>query len=160
MEIKDRIIKPYTEQQRMDFIVEQNHNKGYEIKETETELQAWGYTITEIVEQEKEKIAMLSLTRGDVFRGLVQARGITRNQIKELIVNNPELSEVERELALIDFEEALNFYRGNVLINTLGLALGITQEQLDCFFKTNDYTCLLPVEEPEIVEPIVEEQNG
>ena len=113
-----------------------------------------------LAEQEKEKVAMLSLTRGDVFRGLVQARGITRNQIKELIVNNPELSEVERELALIDLEEALNFYRGNILINTLGLALGITPEQLDCFFKTNDYTCLLPTEEPEVVEPIMEEQNG
>ena len=157
MEIKDRIVKPYTENERMDFIIEQNHNKGYEIRETETELQAWGYTITEIAEQEAMSISMLSLTRGDVFRGLVQARGITRSQIKELIVNNPELSDIERELALIDFEEALNFYRGNVLINTLGLALGITSEQLDCFFKTNDYTCLLPVEEQEVVEPVVEE---
>ena len=157
MEIKDRIVKPYTEKERMDFIITQNHNKGYEIKETETELQAWGYTITEIAEQEKEMVARLSLTRGDVFRGLVQARGITRNQIKELIVSNTELSEVEKELALIDFEEALHFYRGNVLINTLGLALGITSEQLDCFFKTNDYTCLLPVEESEVIEPVVEE---
>ena len=31
MEIKDRIVKPYTENERMDFIIEQNHNKGYEI---------------------------------------------------------------------------------------------------------------------------------
>lgn len=156
MEIKNRLNKPYTEKQRMDFIIEQNHNKGYEIRETDTELQAWGYTQEELDQQELERVAMLSLTRGDVFRGLVQARGITRTQIKELIVNNPELSEVEKELALIDFEEALNFYRGNVLINTLGLALGITPEQLDCFFKTNDYTCLLSVEEPEVVEPVVE----
>lgn len=44
MEIKAELLKPYTERQRIDFIVEQNHRQGYEIRETETELQAWGYT--------------------------------------------------------------------------------------------------------------------
>jgi hypothetical protein len=44
MEIKAELNKPYTETQRMDFIVEQNHNNGYEIRETETALEAWGYT--------------------------------------------------------------------------------------------------------------------
>ena len=46
-------------------------------------------------------------------------------------------------MALIDFDEALNFYRGNALIDTLGMTLGITSEQLDKFFETNDYTVLL-----------------
>ena len=55
MEIKNRLEKPYTEQQRMHFIVEQNHNLGYEIRETETELQAWGYTEEEKQEQEKQQ---------------------------------------------------------------------------------------------------------
>ena len=44
MEIKAQLLKPYTEQERMDFIVEQNHRNSYEIKETETALEAWGYT--------------------------------------------------------------------------------------------------------------------
>jgi hypothetical protein len=44
MEIKAELLKPYTDEQRMDFIVEQNHNLGYEIRETETALEAWGYT--------------------------------------------------------------------------------------------------------------------
>jgi hypothetical protein len=55
---------------------------------------------------------------------------------------------LQKEMALIDFDEALNFYRGNALIDTLGLTLGITSEQLDQFFETNDYTVLLPKEEP------------
>ena len=44
MEIKAELLKPYTENERMDFIVEQNHKNGYEIKETETSLEAWGKT--------------------------------------------------------------------------------------------------------------------
>ena len=94
-------------------------------------------------QKERERIAMLSLTRGDVFRALFQAKGITRAQIRALIENNELISEAQRELALIDFDEALNFYRGNTLIDTLGLALGITSEQMTKFFETNDYTVLL-----------------
>ena len=42
MEIKDMLNKPYTEEQKLNFIVEQNHQNGYKIKETETALEAWG----------------------------------------------------------------------------------------------------------------------
>lgn len=94
-------------------------------------------------QKEKERIAMLSLTRGDVFRGLLMAKGVTRAQLRAMIETNELLSVVEKEMALIDFDEALNFYRGNALIDTVGLALGITGEQLDKFFETNDYTTLL-----------------
>lgn len=55
MEIKATLNKPYTEQQRMNFIVENNHQQGYEIREAETELQAWGYTEEEKQEQEKQR---------------------------------------------------------------------------------------------------------
>ncbi len=147
MEIKASLLKPYTDNERMDFIVQYNHVMGYTIEETETELQALGYTEEEIAQQKKESVAMLSLTRGDVFRGLLLAKGVTRLQLRGMIEGNAELTEVQKEMALIDFDEALNFYRGNALIDTVGLALGISAEQLDKFFETNDYTCLLPVEE-------------
>ena len=55
MEIKDTLKKPYTDKARADFIVENNHNKGYEIKETEIAIQAWGYTEEEIEAQKKQK---------------------------------------------------------------------------------------------------------
>ena len=56
MEIKNVLDKPYTEQQKLDFIVTNNHQLGYEIRETEEELQAWGYTQEEIeVEQNKRR---------------------------------------------------------------------------------------------------------
>lgn len=96
--------------------------------------------------KERERIAMLSLTRGDVFRGLLMAKGVTRLMLRGMIETNEQLTEVQREMALIDFDEALNFYRGNALIDTVGLALGIESKQLDKFFEFNDYTYLLPVE--------------
>jgi len=54
MEIKAILNKPYTEKQRADFIVANNHRLGYEIRETEEELQAWGLTQEEIEEQQKQ----------------------------------------------------------------------------------------------------------
>ena len=114
-------------------------------------------------QKEAERIAHLSLTRGDVFRGLLLARGVTRLMLRGMIETNEQLTEVQKEMALIDFDEALNFYRGNALIDTVGLALGIEPAQLDCFFETNDYTCLLPKVEPEepteseVEEPIEDE---
>lgn len=125
-------------------------NQYYAIKEIGVEDGARMFELIDITpskeeqeQQEKERIAMLSLTRGDVFRGLLMAKGVTRAQLRAMIETNEQLTEVEREMALIDFDEALNFYRGNALIDTVGLALGITSEQLDKFFETNDYTYLL-----------------
>lgn len=94
-------------------------------------------------QKELERVAMLSLTRGDVFRALYQAKQVTRAQLKQMIENNELISEAQKELALIDFDEALNFYRGNTLIDTIGLALGLTSEQLDRFFETGDYKELI-----------------
>lgn len=54
MEVKAILNKPYEEKDRLDFIVEQNHKNGYEVKETETALEAWGFTAEEIAEQEKQ----------------------------------------------------------------------------------------------------------
>ena len=54
MEIKAELKKPYTENEKLDFVVEYNHNQSYEIKETETALEAWGYTEEEKAQKERE----------------------------------------------------------------------------------------------------------
>lgn len=97
-----------------------------------------------------DETAMLHLTRGDVFRGLYQAKGITRAQVRALIEAMPEETQAEvdlKELASIDFDEALYFYRGNKLIDNLGEQLGITSDQMTRFFVTNDYHVLVTVVE-------------
>lgn len=55
MEIKATLEKPYEEKDSLDFIVEQNHKNGYEIKETEEALEAWGLTEEEIAKKQKEE---------------------------------------------------------------------------------------------------------
>lgn len=142
MEIKDSLPKPYTDKQRTDFIIKNNHKLGYEIKESDTALEAWGYTEEEKEQQEKVRIANLHLTRGDVFRGLLLARQVTRAQIRALIEAMPEETpeqKIQKEYSLIDFDESLDFYRGVALIDTLGAKLGITSEQMTKFFETNDW---------------------
>lgn len=152
MEIKATLKKPYTENERMDFVVQYNHGMGYTIEETETELQALGYTEEEIALQEKQRIAQLKLTKREVFLGLFQAKGVTPDMIKAQITD-PQ--------ALIEFEYANDYYRGNPLIDIVGATLGITPEQLDKFFETNEYTHLLPpvVEDETIEEEQVEVEN-
>ena len=54
MEIKAKLDKPYTEEQRLDFIVLQNHTNGYEIRETAEALEAWGFSDEELLETMKQ----------------------------------------------------------------------------------------------------------
>ena len=53
MKIKAELLKPYTENERMNFIVEQNHKLGYTIEEADDALLAWGKSDEEILEQTK-----------------------------------------------------------------------------------------------------------
>ena len=55
MEIKATLQKPYTENEKIDFIVEQNHRLGYEIRETETSLEAWGKTDDDYAKEREEQ---------------------------------------------------------------------------------------------------------
>lgn len=147
MEIKAELLKPYNSDERMNFIVEQNHKNGYEIKETETALEAWGYTEEEIQEQERERLDMLFLTGADVERGIYQAKGMDFDDILAFVTENPpeglDVKALKIEL------KANNFYRGNPYVNAVGALLGFTCEQLDKFFETKDYkyltTCTLIV---------------
>ena len=126
MEIKAILQKPITDGQRLDFVVEYNHNQGYEIKETEDELQALGYTEDEIAQQEKERISKLSLTKREVFLALYQALGITPDMIKE---------QIKEPQALIEFEYANEYFRGNPLIDLIGNSLGFSSKDLDYLFE-------------------------
>lgn len=169
---------PYTEKERLDFIVQYNHNLGLRIEtvdnfvEEATEvvnyptyfaLEAFEKLVEdEVIDnteeyeveqelKERERIAKLKLTKREVFLGLYQAKGVTPDMIKAQITDAQ---------ALIEFEYANDYYRGNPLIDIVGATLGITPEQLDAFFETNDYTCLLPDPIEETEEPVVEPVEG
>lgn len=81
MEIKTQLNKPYTEKEQLDFIVEQNHNNGYEIEETENGLVAKGYTQEEIEQQEQEQRTkeFFNTSLGFIKRKVSMLTGETRD---------------------------------------------------------------------------------
>lgn len=140
MEIKATLNKPYTDVQRMDFIVENNHNHGYEIKETETELQAWGYTEEERQEQERERLDRLTLTPADVERALYKAKSMDFEDLKALIAE--KIPTIDLKALAIEFR-AKDFYRGAEaggmrLFDVVGQLLGYSSDDMDYLFKNKE----------------------
>ena len=135
MKIKAELLKPYNEQEKINFIVEQNHKLGYTIEEQEDKLVALGYTEQEKLKQEKERIALLNMTGADVERAIYKVKGIDFDDILAMVKNNPAIDE---KALKIEFK-ANNFFRGNPYISQVGLLLGFTEDMLDNFFKTKDY---------------------
>jgi hypothetical protein len=126
MEIKATLQKPYTDNQRVDFIVTYNHNQGYVIEETETELQALGYTEDELELQENIRISKLTCTKR-VFALMLQELGISYTMLKQLIATN--------EQAQLEWDLCVELQRSNPLLDVMALQLGITSEQLDGLFR-------------------------
>ena len=91
-------------------------------------------------QKERERLNLLSMTKREMFLGLYQAKGITPDMLKAQITD---------PAALIEFEYANDYFRGNPLIDTIGAQLGFTTEQLDKFFETKDFhyltTCTLTI---------------
>lgn len=80
--------------------------------------------------EEAMRIAQLSLTKREVFLAIYQDKTITPEQIRAQITD---------QQALIEFDYAEKYYRGNPLIDILGQALGYTKEQLDYLFKNKTF---------------------
>ena len=161
-----KLDKPYTEKAKQNFIVEYNHNQGLKIEETETALYA--LEVNEIMvndmpivdpeweekqaQIERERIAKLYLTGADVERGIYQAKGMDFEDIVEMVetlqfAEAPQVQGLDIKALKIELK-ANHFYRGNSYVSAIGALLGFSEEQLDKFFETNDYTVLLPKEEP------------
>ena len=119
--------------------------QGLEIKEVEEGYVIYGFELMTIEEKEtkeaqkeRERLNLLSMTKREMFLGLYQAKGISPDMLKAQITD-PQ--------ALIEFEYANDYYRGNPLIDVIGGQLGFTSEQLDKFFETKDYTYLITTEQ-------------
>ena len=79
----------------------------------------------EQAQKERERINMLSLTKREVFLALYKAKGITPETVRSSITDTE---------ALIEFDYANEYYRGNPLIDKIGGMLGYSQEDLDYLF--------------------------
>lgn len=93
----------------------------------------------EVNQAERNRLNMLSMTRGDMFEALILSKGITKAQIRTMIENDSTLDTITKALYLNRFDEALEFYRGYPIFDLLGDSLDITSNMLDNFFETKDY---------------------
>lgn len=173
-------LEGYTDKERMDFIVTYNHNMGLEIAVTEDGTY-YALLPNEIMvddepqvdpdyeekqrQKEKARIQTLSMTRSDFFDGTIRAFGVDDAallQIVQAVVAQAELPEVEKQVAINNFKNALNFYRKHPLFTMLSgtpipmpsnTTVIITAEQWDTFFDETDkknpdaYKALLPPQE-------------
>ena len=156
--------KPYTDKERIDFIVTYNHMQGLLIEETDEAMYA--LLPNEIMvdghpevdpdyeekqrQKEKARIMELSMTRSDFFDGTIKAFGADDAallQIVQTVIGQTEMSEIEKKIAVNNFKNALNFYRKHPLFTILSgvpipmptnVTVVITEEQWDRFFdETN-----------------------
>ncbi len=95
------------------------------IAKTDEEYQA------ELEKQERTRIMNLSLTKADVLLALYEDKGLSPDDIKAMLKDNIP--------ALIKFDYASSYYRGDEVVNTLGLALGYTTEEMDYLFENKTF---------------------
>ena len=98
MEIKDRLEKPYTETQRCDFIVKNNHQSGYEIQETDDALLAvYNEPLPPTEEEQRENRARAYQQEVDPLHSRKQRKIIlgewTEDDEREYILKVKELSD-------------------------------------------------------------------
>ena len=149
----DKIVLFDEDKQKLqDTIAFMPQYQGLEIKEVEEGYVIYDFELMTIEEKEekeaqkeRERLSMLSMTKREMFLGLYQAKQITPDMLKAQITD-PQ--------ALIEFEYANDYFRGNPLIEVIGGQLGFTSEQLDKFFMNKDYHELLPLEDDTIIEEI------
>lgn len=104
MEIKAELKYPYSEIDRISFIVENNHKKGYEIRYAENsytagheDLQAYGYTEEEIAEQEKAKAKQEIIAKLEAL-DLKSIRAIRANDTEYIAKYEAEAEELRKQL--------------------------------------------------------------
>ena len=109
---------------------------GLEIKETDRPIVEFEFADTEEYAQaeaqrERQRLNLLNLTKADVLLALYEDKGLTPDDIKEMLKDNVP--------ALIKFDYASSYYRGDEVVNTLGLALGYTTEEMDYLFENKTF---------------------
>ena len=84
-----------------------------------------------LAQKERQRLDLLNLTKADVLLALYQDKGITPDNIKAMLKDNVP--------ALIKFDYASSYYRGDEVVNALGLALGYSTEEMDYLFENKKF---------------------
>lgn len=85
----------------------------------------------EQAEKERERIMNLSLTKADVLLALYQDKGLSPDDIKAMLKDNIP--------ALIKFDYASSYYRGDDVVIALGTQLGYSSDEMDYLFENKTF---------------------
>ena len=88
-------------------------------------------TESEKAQEERQRLDLLNLTKADVLLALYADKALTPDDIKAMLKDNVP--------ALIKFDYASSYYRGDEVVNTLGLALGYSTEEMDYLFENKKF---------------------
>ena len=145
--------KPYTEDERKNFIVTYNHNEGLRIEETdlylfaleEDEIMGKKEVEGELIDypvvdpdwdekqqqKEQERIQALFMTRSDFFDGTIKAFGADSDDLLiaiQAVLGSMPIPDVEKKVAVNNYKNALNFYRKHPLFTMLsGVPIPISE---------------------------------
>lgn len=111
-------------------------------------------TVEEKAKEERDRLNMLSLTKREVFLALYKDKGLTPEQLRAQITD-PE--------ALIEFDFANEYFRGNENFCKIAEMLGYTNDKLDYLFQYKKFPKKEPKEkndEEQTDEPEPTLENG
>ena len=131
-EIIATLKKPYTTRQRMDFIVEYNHNQGclIEILEDETmQASKMVKTAEELAQEEQNRINHLTCTALDLVT-FIKSLGLTDEQVLVYLQANPSV-----QLPLTFCKDVYCGVVRQMCPIVLSEELTVTDEQIVEFFK-------------------------
>lgn len=186
-----KLLKPYNVKQRRDFIKQYERNMGLAIEETSlalyalepNEIMVGGFPQVDPdweekkAQKEKERINELFMTRSDFFDCTIRAWRLREKELLVLIENllaTLPVDEVDKLVAINNFENAQNFYRKHTLFSMIVIAplklsettqVIITDADLDKLFdevdKGNKATAWQYLPQPTLIpiEPSVEEET-
>lgn len=124
MEIKATLNKPYTDIEKLDFIVENNHKLGYEIKETQTALEAWGYSNKEELKNAKELKYNEACLKA--YEYLNSGEGLFEFQKgKHIEATGDNIAKLTTYAIELSLKEVTNGGSDKILVNIINLLEGI-----------------------------------
>lgn len=85
----------------------------------------------EQAQKERARLNMLSLTKADVLLALYEDKGLTPDDIKAMLKDNVP--------ALIKFDYASSYFRGDEVVIALGTALGYSSDEMDYLFQNKKF---------------------
>lgn len=178
LEQKNNIVIADSNKERLQTTLEvMPQYEGFEIRESDVDIvqynDKWYFIndeeyIRQKEQEEKERIAALSMTRSDFFDGMIMAFGLDSKELRvviENILNSINITPVEIKVALNNYDNALNFYRKHTLFTLLSnvpidigeYTLIFTSDIWNKFFDTKDYRELQKAIQ---VEPEPTEENS